>query len=163
MHAADRHIERWAPETTAHRSRSLRSLGFVDRLVSPWLETAQRSASMRLLGGYSMGGFQARASVPGAASWVFPRPWYQDELDWMAAAREAETADAGPTLFTTRGTFVAPSSPGPQQQVRTAMPAALYEYVAPSLSVAAPQLGSSAAPGSEAPASFARAYSPLVP
>jgi hypothetical protein len=31
MHAADRHVERWAPEASASRVRPLRSLGFVDR------------------------------------------------------------------------------------------------------------------------------------
>ena len=48
MHTANRHVERWAPEAEAGRVRSMRSLGFVDRLVAPWMETAQRSASMRL-------------------------------------------------------------------------------------------------------------------
>ena len=49
-------------------------------------------------------------------SWVFPRPWYQDELDWMAAARQAGTqamvapdAAAMPSMLTTRGTYVAPA------------------------------------------------------
>ena len=40
MHAANRHVERWAPETTAKRVRSMHTLGFVDRLVAPWIETA---------------------------------------------------------------------------------------------------------------------------
>ena len=44
MHVADRHVERWAPEATAHKSRPLRNLGFVDRTIAPWIETAQRSA-----------------------------------------------------------------------------------------------------------------------
>ena len=33
-------------------------------------------------------GERASEREGGAVSWVFPRPWYQDELDWMAAARE---------------------------------------------------------------------------
>ncbi|HWU89037.1 MAG TPA: hypothetical protein VN253_17350, partial [Kofleriaceae bacterium] len=78
MHVADRHVERWAPETGASRVRPLRSLGFVDRLVAPWIETAQRSASLRLFGQYTEAGFAERPT--GAVSWVFPRPWYQDEL-----------------------------------------------------------------------------------
>ena len=53
MHAANRHVERWAPEAGANRVRPLRSLGFVDRLVAPWIETAQRSASLRLDGRHS--------------------------------------------------------------------------------------------------------------
>ena len=55
MHAATRHVERWAPEGAAaiSRSRSMRSLGFVDRLVAPWMETAQRSASLRVFSKYA--------------------------------------------------------------------------------------------------------------
>ncbi len=48
MRAASRHVERWAPEATAARHGSLRNLGFVDRLVSPWIDAAQRSASLRM-------------------------------------------------------------------------------------------------------------------
>src|SRR3954451_1060933 len=82
VNAAERHVERWAPEAGADRVRPLRSLGFVDRLVAPWIETAQRSASLRLFAGYARGGMGEREG--GAVSWVFPRPWYADELDWMA-------------------------------------------------------------------------------
>lgn len=132
MHVANRHVERWAPEANAGRVRSMRSLGFVDRLVAPWVETAQRSASLRLFSQYAHAGASEREAA--AVSWVFPRPWYQDELDWMAAARQINTQaaprQASPTLLTTRGTYVAPP---------VAIPAALYEYVAPSLSLAASQ------------------------
>src|SRR5258707_900288 len=96
MHAADRHVERWAPEATAQRSRPLRSLGFVDRLIAPWVETAQRSQSLRMFGHYASTGFAERAPLA-STSWLFPRPWYQDELDWMAAAR-APSADVGPAV-----------------------------------------------------------------
>src|SRR4051794_8485646 len=88
MHAANRHVSRWAPEVGepgANRLRPLRNLGFVDRLVSPWLESAQRSASMRMFSQYLNNGVGERQT--NSVSWVFPRPWYQDELDWMAAAR----------------------------------------------------------------------------
>lgn len=170
MHAADRHVERWAPEASAGRVRSMRSLGFVDRLVAPWIETAQRSASLRLFNQYASTGPGERA--PGAVSWVFPRPWYQDELDWMAAARctssQAEAArQVAPSLLTTRGTYVAPASAAAPAAVAAppvAMPAALYEHVAPSLSLAASRpaaipgtgFGGEALPRSEA-------YSSLVP
>jgi hypothetical protein len=146
MHAANRHVERWAPE--ARPNRSLQNLGFVDRLVTPWLETAQRSAGLRMFGQLRETGFAQREGA--AVSWVFPRPWYQDELDWMAAARHVtatSTTRQAPALLTTRGTFVAP-----QTRASTAMPAMLHEYVAPSLSVAR-----------QAPAADDRAYSPLVP
>src|SRR5450432_549849 len=113
MHAATRHVERWAPEAGANQVRSLRSLGFVDRMVAPWLEVAQRSASMRLFQQYRNEGMAERPA--NAVSWVFPRPWYQDELDWMASARQvrAQTAShpVAPTLLTTRGTYVPPASP----------------------------------------------------
>src|SRR5580704_6537933 len=149
MHAATRHVERWAPEAGADRIRPLRSLGFVDRLVAPWLEAAQRSASLRLFSQYRSAGMPERPTTQ--TSWLFPRPWYQDELDWMTAARQVGADDAmggaSPSMLTTRGTFVTPRA--------TTMPTALYEYVAPSLSVAAPT--SIAAPNA------ANAYSPLVP
>jgi hypothetical protein len=153
MHAASRHVERWAPEASASSVRPLRNLGFVDRLVSPWLEAAQRSASLRMFNQYLVGGLGERAG--GRVSWVFPRPWYQDELDWMAAAREAGEQraferQAAPTMMTTRGTFVPPAG------TAAALPAALYEFVAPSLSVARPE-------GAPAIAAGADAYSPLVP
>ena len=137
MHVANRHVERWAPETTGgvERNRPMRSLGFVDRLISPWVEAAQRSASLRMFSQYKSEGQpegQGRA-----VSWVFPRPWYQDELDWMAAARRPTMTQEAeqPSLFTTRGTYVAPASESRAMQTRVAMPSALYEYVAPSLSV----------------------------
>lgn len=167
MHAANRHVERWAPETGASSVRAMRSLGFVDRLVAPWIETAQRSASMRLFSQYVRSGAGEREG--GAVSWVFPRPWYQDELDWMAAAREAprpelgSPAEASPTLFTTRGTYVAPAQQAiaaRRSESSTTMPAALYEYVAPSLSIASPapqrQIAGIGYGGS------ADAYSPLI-
>ena len=104
MHVANRHIERWAPEATAHRSRPMRSLGFVDRLVAPWIETAQRSASLRMFSHVSRSGVSQREAA--SVSWVFPRPWYQDELDWMAAARQASHEHDDDSMLTTRGTYV---------------------------------------------------------
>src|SRR5438045_4079817 len=113
MHAADRHVERWAPESSATTFRPLRNLGFVDRLVSPWIESAQRSPALRMFSQYVSHGASERA-VP-TTSWLFPRPWYQDELDWMAAARhqtqQTTVAEMPPSLFTTRGTYVAPPQP----------------------------------------------------
>ncbi|HEY5937725.1 MAG TPA: hypothetical protein VIU61_23920, partial [Kofleriaceae bacterium] len=160
MHVADRHVERWAPESGAHRMRPMRSLGFVDRMIAPWIETAQRSASMRLFNQYAGTGFSERSG--GDVSWVFPRPWYQDELDWMAAARKAGPTGTGsqtPSMFTTRGTYVAPVQQQQSQQQRpSALPTALYEFVAPSLSVSQP-----AAPAGVGYGGDSRdAYSPLV-
>src|SRR5262245_37250877 len=86
MHVANRHAERWAPEASASKFRPLRNLGFVDRLIAPWIESAQRSASLRMFSEVKANGIGERAPTT-AASWLFPRPWYQDELDWMAAAR----------------------------------------------------------------------------
>src|SRR4051794_35220767 len=131
MHVAKRHVERWAPEASASRFRPLRNLGFVDRLGSPWIESAQRSTSLRMFNQVQANGVAERAPTT-TASWLFPRPWYQDELNWMAAARQASVQSdmdqSAPSMLTTRGTYVATS----------AMPSALYEYVAPSLSVARP-------------------------
>jgi hypothetical protein len=164
MHIANRHVERWAPESSASRVRSMRSLGFVDRLVAPWLETSQRSMGLRMFSSPTHA--QSNERNTQSVSWVFPRPWYQDELDWMAAAREqSEMAmvsggAALPSMLTTRGTYVAPQA---QQRSSTVMPSALYEYVAPSLSVAQPSPTTRAqqqAAAFAAPAS--QAYSPLV-
>ncbi|HTR55495.1 MAG TPA: hypothetical protein VMJ10_32675, partial [Kofleriaceae bacterium] len=141
MHAATRHVERWAPEVGASRVRPLRNLGFVDRLVAPWLQAAERWATSPL--------FAVTERESARVSWVFPRPWYQDELEWMAAAREAgESAAEIPTMLTTRATYV------PTARAAAAMPPALYELVAPSLSVTRTDRASAAS---------AEAYSPLVP
>ena len=158
MHAATRHVERWAPEAGAHRVRSLRSLGFVDRLVAPWLEVAQRSAAMRLFQQSKSEGTAERENAS-HVSWVFPRPWFQDELDWITASREvaAQTAmqrQAAPTMLTTRGTYVAPA-----QRHQVALPAALYEHIAPSLSIARDSLPR----GDLHQPRIHDAYSPLVP
>jgi len=164
MHAATRHVERWAPEAGANRVRSLRNLGFVDRLVAPWLEVAQKSASLRLFQQYRSEGMAERETSH--VSWVFPRPWYQDELDWMTASREAaartvQQQQAAPTMFTTRGTFVAPA-----QRQDVALPGSLYEHVAPSLSITPPARNDFAMPAALAAPAGPRihdAYSPLVP
>ncbi len=146
MHVANRHAERWAPEAGAQRVRPLRTLGFVDRLVTPWLESAQRSPSLRMFSKMQTSGANEHGGKP--VSWVFPRPWYQDEIDWMAAARQAAgaqaTSDEAPTLLTTRGTYVSPATRASN------VPMALHEYIAPSLSVAPPHASGAA-------------YSPLVP
>jgi hypothetical protein len=156
MHVANRHVERWAPEAGASRVRPLKNLGFVDRLVAPWIEAAQRSASLRMFSQYISSGVGERpASAP--VSWVFPRPWYQDELDWMAAARTTTTqavAQQAPSMFTTRGTYMAPAATRAAEAV---LPAALYEYVAPSLSLARDAVRPAGT------AFGAEAYSPLVP
>ncbi len=130
--AVDRHVERWAPEATADRVRPLRNLGFADRLVSPLMETAQRSVSQlqrlftpsptaaadveagaRPSSGLGLG--TSPATQPDHTSWLFPRPSFQDELDWMAAARQ----------------------PVRDQHNPLALPVSLHDYIAPALSPAA--------------------------
>lgn len=139
--AADRAIRRWAPEASEDQSRSMRSLSFVDRMVAPWVTAAQRSAGLRMFSQY------ASAEVPertvGGVSWVFPRPWYQDELDWIAASRASQSGHD--MIFTTRGTY----APAADRRREASLPPQLFEYVAPSF---APTSSESAAP----------AYSPLV-
>lgn len=132
MQVADRHVERWAPEATADRVRPLRNLGFADRVVSPLMETAQRSVSQlqRLFSpptaeaeaGTRAGGGVANAAgitgggsgQPDHVSWLFPRPSFQDELDWMAAARQPvrDSHQLGPL----------------------SLPVSLHDYIAPALS-----------------------------
>ena len=88
MHVANRHVERWAPETGAatRRGRCARSGSSIG-----WSRRGSRPRSARRRCGCSaqystQRRRRARAAAP--VSWVFPRPWYQDELDWMAAARQ---------------------------------------------------------------------------
>src|SRR5690349_18315980 len=139
LHTADRHVGRLAPEAEGpQRPRGLGALAFVDRLVVPWVMAAQSSASLRVFGEYLAHGPAQRPA--GHVSWVFPRPWYQDELDWMAASRRAATeraAEMPAAMLTTRGTYVAPAQIE-SMRAATTLPAALYEYVAPSLSIAEP-------------------------
>ncbi len=161
MHIANRHVERWAPESNANRVRSMRSLGFVDRLVAPWLETSQRSMGLRMFSSPTHARTNERETQN--VSWVFPRPWYQDELDWMAAARQSSQPSEGesrPSMLTTRGTYVAPQAPPQARPSTSVMPSALYEYVAPSLSIAQPTAPMQRDGGFSAPAT--QAYSPLV-
>lgn len=124
LHASARHVERWAPEgPSASRSRGLRSLAFADHVASPWMSAATkmnpRTAQM-------FGGGHGERNAPGV-SWVFPRPWFQDELDWMAAARQA--AEAQPQFLTTRGTY-ASARTSPADVV---MPVVAPELVVPSM------------------------------
>lgn len=144
LSAADRAARRWAPEAAEDQPRSVRALSFVDRTVAPWISTAQRSAGLRMFSQYASGATNERAV--GGVSWVFPRPWYQDELDWIAASRAAATGQS--TIFTTRGTYAAAGAqPAPSMSSMSAPP--MIEYVAPSFS---------SGDGSSMPA----AYSPLV-
>ncbi|MEZ4358671.1 MAG: hypothetical protein R3B48_00710 [Kofleriaceae bacterium] len=139
---ADRAARRWAPESPEEQPRGMRSLSFVDRMVAPWVTAAQRSAGLRMFSQYAAGDVPERAT--GGVSWVFPRPWFQDELDWIAASRAGSAGED--TFFTTRGTY-ASSSGSP----RAATPQ--MELVAPSFSSfssSSPSVGSSSA------------YSPLV-
>ncbi len=144
LSAADRASRRWAPEAAEDQPRSVRSLSFVDRTVAPWISTAQRSAGLRMFSQYAAGGTGER--TVGGVSWVFPRPWYQDELDWIAASRAAATGQS--TIFTTRGTYAAAGAqPAPSMSSMSAPP--MIEYVAPSFAS-----GDGSSP--------AAAYSPLV-
>src|SRR5688572_27453624 len=98
LHASERHVERWAPEgAAATRSGGLRSLSFADRIAMPWMTAAMQSRGAQMVARPT-----ADRGTP-EVSWLFPRPWFQDELDWMAAARQS--AEQQPTFLTTRGTY----------------------------------------------------------
>ena len=154
--AADRATRRWAPESAEDQPRSMRSLSFVDRTVSPWVTTSQRSAGLRMFSQYASSSAGER-TVDGV-SWVFPRPWYQDELDWIAASRASSSGSGRSTIFTTRGTYAQAGAQAPAQSAsERSLPAALYEYVAPSF--ASGESRSFSAAQGAGPSS---AYSPLV-
>lgn len=124
--AADRATRRWAPESPEDQPRSMRSLSFVDRMVSPWVTAAQRSAGLRMFSQYASSETPER--VISGVSWVFPRPWYQDELDWIAASRASQAGQD--MIFTTRGTYAQAAD----RRRETSLPS--LEYVAPSFSPA---------------------------
>lgn len=97
MRASRRHIQRFAPEgAAAKRSRPLSTLTFADKILSPYVEQANRSAGIDMFSPIEQprhqGGTRERSIEP--TSWIFPRPWYNDELSWLAAAR-ATASDAG--------------------------------------------------------------------
>jgi hypothetical protein len=148
LHGAERHVQRYAPEADGEKRRgSLGALAFVDRLVLPWVAPARQSSSLRMFGHYLAHGAGERAAAP--VSWLFPRPWYQDELDWMAAARagvDAEGTLSASGLYTTRGTY----AERPSAAAQAAPSPASLGFVAPSL-----------APAASAPA-FDQVWSPLV-
>ena len=109
MRVSNRVVDRWASEReAATRSRSLGSLAFTDRLLQPYIQTAEQAGRIRMFGAEMRDMDPAEPTAMSASewrgrpvhiversdveptSWVFPRPWYLDELDWIAAARAAE-------------------------------------------------------------------------
>ena len=83
---SSRLIDRWAPEDdgTVSRSRPLRSLAFADRLLAPYVHAAAGGGSVSFDAGGMIAGVSRRtAMTTPAVSWVFPIPWYKDELDWL--------------------------------------------------------------------------------
>ncbi|MBL8625645.1 MAG: hypothetical protein JNK64_30315 [Myxococcales bacterium] len=133
MHASERHAERWAPEGEGARKASgMRSLAFADRVATPWMSTANYSRMTQMFAMSSTG--HSDRVVP-QVSWLFPRPWFQDELDWMAAARMGLESTQRRGAMTTRGTFVTPT--GESSWAGVAMPVLspdVMAAVAPSMS-----------------------------
>ncbi|MBK9030070.1 MAG: hypothetical protein IPL61_01815 [Myxococcales bacterium] len=148
LHTSERHAERWAPEgDSARRASGMRSLAFADRVASPWMQASSGPRMSHLFGAYA--GTASERSAP-HVSWLFPRPWFQDELDWMAAARQGLEATPRRGAMTTRGTFVTPT--GESGWAGIAMPvlsADAMAAVAPSMSGGDPAVG-------------LRAWSPMV-
>jgi trimeric autotransporter adhesin len=147
---ADAAMTRWAPESTRDQSPSVRSMAFVDRIAALWMSmsTSQRAAGLQRLS--SVVAAQAGERSVDNVSWLFPRPWFQDELDWLSASRAGQTA--GETIFTTRGTYAAAAAQGLRAP-------ALFDYIAPSFARASSDHGPEtfAAPAAAGP------YSSLVP
>jgi hypothetical protein len=153
LHASERHVERWASESpTASRSRGLRSLAFADRVASPWMSA---STMMNPRTAQMFGGSHGDRSTPGV-SWVFPRPWFQDELDWMAAARQA--AEQTPQFLTTRGTY-ASARTSPSDVV---MPVVAPELVVPSMMAGSRSSAASAASSVSLSAGMVTGMSPAA-
>ncbi|HWN69479.1 MAG TPA: hypothetical protein VNM90_17680, partial [Haliangium sp.] len=97
IRASERHIERMAPERDAmRRSRSLATLGFSDRVIGPYVSRAQQSP-LRMFG--SADAPVEAGDDPGneieSTSWVFPRPWYLDEIGWLQSTRAGAMESEG--------------------------------------------------------------------
>ena len=97
MRASERHIDRMAPERDAmRRSRSLATLGFSDRVIGPYVGRAQQSP-LRMFGSEEApveAGSDASHEIE-STSWIFPRPWYLDELGWLQSTRAGAMATEG--------------------------------------------------------------------
>ncbi len=155
LHASERHMERWVPEgAKATRSGGLRSLGFADRVAAPWMNAAMQSRGAQMMARPT-----SDRSTP-EVSWLFPRPWFQDELDWMSAARVR--SEQSPQFLTTRGTYESTRS-APSD---VAMPMVSPQMVAPSMATYGMPPGFS---NNERDAGYGqvhhglRSYSPMVP
>ncbi|HPH69086.1 MAG TPA: hypothetical protein PLF40_25205, partial [Kofleriaceae bacterium] len=107
----------------------MRSVAFADRLLAPLFSVASQLGGARMFSNYQADGFRERHVASGG--WLFPKPWYQDELRWLAAAKmQQATQLSANSMFTTRGTF-APRDAA-QGNLEQQVPPELYPYVAPS-------------------------------
>ena len=74
--------DRWAPEgPRAARAPAMRTLGFADHVIGTYL--GEGAGRVRRPGA----GAVDRRVAP--MDWLFPVPWYFDELDWLSAGRAA--------------------------------------------------------------------------
>ncbi|WP_045119106.1 hypothetical protein [Haliangium ochraceum] len=94
LSASERHIDRLAPERgTSRRVRSLGALAFADRRIGRYLGPAQRNP-LRMFATEDSAAEEVAELAPEPANWLFPRPWYEDELGWLEAARQGAAAAA---------------------------------------------------------------------
>ena len=108
---ADRSLSKWV---TGEATRpGLRTLDFVDRRIGPMMKTAAAAtvAATRMFGQTAAAnGAAPRSTAP--TSWLVPRPWFADEVKWMAAAGATTFAESPRALATQHGAvmnYVAPS------------------------------------------------------
>ncbi|HUH02720.1 MAG TPA: hypothetical protein VML75_12060 [Kofleriaceae bacterium] len=92
--SSSRVVDRWAPEDGAHRrSRGLGSLAFADRLLTSYVQSSGGEGPELSFRTPSLAPRMFR--TPPMTSWLFPVPWYQDELAWVEAARQTQLSQAG--------------------------------------------------------------------
>ncbi|HEU5060885.1 MAG TPA: hypothetical protein VFU21_30350, partial [Kofleriaceae bacterium] len=167
--------QRWAPEGPgAARAPAMRSLGFADRVIVSYLgASGGEQVGWRAGGQARRGGAVDRSVAP--MDWLFPIPWYLDELDWVSAARAAAweseraairsgevsaRARAAEAAAVARATARPEARPEVRPQVRFDLP---LEVVAPALAAArASERGGGAARQAAPVSSVWRAYSPMV-
>lgn len=132
---SDNLIGRWAPEFGAvEGSRALRSLAFADRLIMPYVGRAEESGGSAMAEPTSGPATRPMRVTP-ISSWLFPVPWYQDELEWLAASRAAAAFEE-PRRAADRAPATGPAQVAPAR--RPASFSVALEYVAPSMARPAP-------------------------
>ncbi len=95
--ASSRVVSRFTPDQSMQAGRPLASLAFADQRMVRYLNPSTRFGAMPMFATRHTRESQRLENT----SWLFPTPWYLDELSWLAAERQqvgksvAQRAQAG--------------------------------------------------------------------